>query len=120
MGKLCALLALVLLLAVPSAAQEQRGSIEGTVRDSSGGVLPGTTVEARSPSQVGVTTAVTDAQGIFRFPALAPGRYTVKATLDAFQPAAQENITLELGQLLGAATGDPPPGQVQLLMLERR
>ena len=37
------------LAAAPAVAQEQRASIEGTVEDSSGGVLPGVTVEARSP-----------------------------------------------------------------------
>ena len=50
--------ALIVVLAAPSMAQDQRGSIEGTIRDSSGGVLPGVTVEARSPSLVGVATAV--------------------------------------------------------------
>ena len=44
----------VSLLAMPAAAQEQRGSILGVVTDASGAVLPGVTVEARSPSVVGV------------------------------------------------------------------
>ena len=44
----------VSLLALPAAAQEQRGSILGVVTDASGAVLPGVTVEARSPSVVGV------------------------------------------------------------------
>ena len=46
-----------LVLTAPAAAQEQRGSIEGIVKDSSGAVLPGVTVEARSPAMVGVTAA---------------------------------------------------------------
>ncbi len=100
MSRLCGVFALILFLAAPAAAQEQRGSIEGTVKDSTGGVLPGVAVEARSPAMVGVSTAVTSTDGIFRFPALAPGRYTVTATLEGFKPAAQENILLELGQLL--------------------
>jgi len=40
-------------------AQETRGSIEGVVKDTSGAVLPGVSVEARSPSLVGVSTAIT-------------------------------------------------------------
>ena len=40
----------------PAAAQEQHGSITGTVRDQSGAVLPGVTVEARSESGVAVST----------------------------------------------------------------
>ena len=47
-----------LAAAAPAAAQEQRASIEGTIRDSSGGVLPGVTVEARSPSLAGVESTV--------------------------------------------------------------
>ena len=61
----------------PLSAQEQRASIEGTIRDSSGGVLPGVTVEARSPSLAGVESTVTDSAGTYRFPALRPGRYEV-------------------------------------------
>jgi hypothetical protein len=90
----------VLLCSWPVLAQEQRGSIEGTVKDASGGVLPGVTVEARSPSLVGVATAVTDAQGVYRFPALAPGRYEVTATLQGFEAGKAQNISLELGQIL--------------------
>src|SRR5262245_60655897 len=81
-------------------AQETRGSIEGVVKDSSGAVLPGVTVEARSPSLVGVSTAITDAQGIYRFPALAPGVYEVSASLAGFTPRKVGGIQLLLGQIL--------------------
>jgi hypothetical protein len=56
----------LLMFAMPLAAQEQRGSIEGLIKDSSGGVLPGVTVEARSPAMVGVTTVVSDTSGVYR------------------------------------------------------
>lgn len=97
---LSAWLVLLLITAGTAAAQEQRGSVEGTVRDSQGGVLPGVTVEARSPRLVGVQAAVTDDKGIYRFPALPPGVYEITATLQGFQPARQANIQLELGQIL--------------------
>ncbi len=48
-------------LAMPANAQEQRASVEGTVRDGSGAVLPGV-LEARSPAMAGVQTTVTDAR----------------------------------------------------------
>src|SRR5688572_16617213 len=80
----------------PVAAQEQRGSIEGTVRDGSKAVLPGVTVEARSPALVGVQSAVTDERGVFRFPALRPGRYEITATMQGFSPARVNNVALEL------------------------
>src|SRR4051812_35512342 len=94
------LLLVCLLFAVPAAAQEQRGSIEGIVKDSSGGVLPGATIEARSPGMVGITTVVSDTTGGYRFPSLPPGRYELTATLQGFTPAKASNVQLELGQVL--------------------
>src|SRR5262249_20642593 len=60
-GVFAALLAMT-LFAWPAAAQEQRGSIEGVVKDSSGGVLPGVTVEARSAGS-GVLSTTTNETG---------------------------------------------------------
>ena len=62
-------------MAWPVAAQEQRGTIEGVVKDTSGAVLPGVTVEARSDNGAALSTT-TDESGIYRFPSLAPGRCT--------------------------------------------
>jgi len=98
---LLGMLALVLSsLATGAAAQETRGSIEGIVKDSSGAVLPGVTVEAHSPNLVGVATATTDSAGVYRFLALAPGVYEVTATLAGFQTAKMQNVQLGLGQIL--------------------
>src|SRR5262245_41920037 len=96
----CAALFAVLLLALPAVAQEQTGSIQGVVKDSSGAVLPGVTVEARSPSAVGVSTAVTDANGNYRFPALPPGTYEVSANLQSFTPAKISDAVVTLGKQL--------------------
>jgi hypothetical protein len=89
-----------LLWSWPAQAQEQTGSIQGIVRDASGGVLPGATVEAKSPRTVGANTSVTDSKGQYRFPALPPGTYTITATLQGFTPAKIDNAVLALGQLL--------------------
>ena len=80
MRRASALLALLLLFAPVATAQETRGSIEGVVKDNTGAVLPGVTVEARN-AQGGVTTAVSDNVGKYRFPSLTPGRYAVTANL---------------------------------------
>jgi len=88
-----------LWLAVPAAAQETRGAIEGVVKDSTGGVLPGVTVEATIAGGA-VQATVSDAKGIYRFPALPPGTYTVKATLAGFTAARAEGVKVVLGQLL--------------------
>ena len=86
------------LLAAPAAAQEQRASIEGTVKDNTGAVLPGVTVDAKNLSQGGVASAVSDAGGYFRFPSLAPGAYEVTAKLSGFTPKTFSRVELTLGQ----------------------
>src|SRR6266542_1110607 len=91
---LAALLAIA-LFASPVAAQEQRGSIEGVVRDASGAVIPGATVEARSAGS-GVLSTTTDANGSFRFPSVLPGVYEVSATLSGFKPAKTTNVEVRL------------------------
>jgi hypothetical protein len=90
----------LLVLASPLAAQETRGSIEGIIKDASGAVLPGVTVEAKGISVGGSSTAVTDAMGVYRFPSLAPGQYEVTATLAGFNAAKSEAVDLRLGQVL--------------------
>src|SRR4029450_9460475 len=94
---LAALMA-VLLFAWPVAAQEQRGSIEGVIKDSSGAVLPGVTVEARTTTGV-VRTATTDPEGSYRCPSLAPGTYEITANLSGFAPKKQGDIGVALGQV---------------------
>ena len=65
------------LVAVPVTALAQ-SAINGVVRDASGGVLPGVTVEAASEALIErVRTAVTDDQGLYRLLDLRPGTYTL-------------------------------------------
>src|SRR5216110_1827466 len=73
------------------------GSINGKVVDSSQAVLPGVTVTVASPSLMGVQTAVTDAGGNYRFPALPPGTYTVTFELPGFTTLKRENIVIAMG-----------------------
>jgi hypothetical protein len=73
------------------------GSINGKVADSSGGVLPGVTVNATSPSMMGVQTSVTDTAGLYRFPALPPGSYTVTYELPGFNTLKREGIQITMG-----------------------
>ncbi len=93
-----AILVLIAALAVPAFAQEQRGSIEGVVRDASGAVLPGATVEAQS--NVGpVASTTSDSVGTFRFPALPPGNYKVTANLQGFVSREVVDVRVALGQI---------------------
>src|SRR5918996_952097 len=86
--------ALVLCASVllPTIAYAQ-AQIVGQVRDESGGVLPGVTVEASSPAIIEKTrTVVTDAQGRYRVDALRPGVYRLAFTLVGFSTVVREGI----------------------------
>jgi hypothetical protein len=94
--QLTALLAVVLALALwPSDARAQVSSITGVVRDSSGAVLPGVTVEAASPALIEkVRIAVTDDAGLYRLVDLRPGDYTVVFTLPGFSTLRRDALAL--------------------------
>src|SRR5688572_19272216 len=93
-----AALLMIVALAAPAWAQEQRGSIEGVVRDASGAVLPGATVEAQS--NLGpVASTTSDSVGTYRFPALPPGNYKVTANLQGFVAREVVDVRVALGQI---------------------
>ncbi len=74
----------LLLLAPVAVFGQTTGTVEGTVTDQSNAPLPGVTVELTSPSLQGSRTAVTAADGRYRFPSVPPGAYTVTAELSGF------------------------------------
>jgi hypothetical protein len=85
---------LVCLVLIPAAARAQ-ASITGVVKDASGAVLPGATVEATSPVLIErVRTAVTDGTGQYRIENLRPGSYAVTFTLAGFSTVRREGIEL--------------------------
>ena len=73
------------------------GSISGEVKDAQGGVLPGVTVTATSPAQIGQLTAVTNEAGIYRFPSVPPGEYRLAFELAGFQTVVRDGIRITLG-----------------------
>ena len=88
------LLLLVVAAIVPSAAWAQV-ALAGTVKDASGAVLPGVTVEAASPALIEKTrSATTDATGQYRIESLQPGTYTVTFTLGGFSTVKREDVVL--------------------------
>ena len=81
------------LVLLPAFAFAQ--SVTGTVRDASGAVLPGVTVEATSPALIEkVRSTVTDGEGLYRIVDLRPGTYTVTATLPGFATVKRDGILL--------------------------
>lgn len=90
------LLALVGILAFPalSDAQITRGAISGTARDATGAVVPGAAITVTNMDTNISRTAVTDALGFYRVPALDPGRYAIKAELSGFQTVEYKDVRL--------------------------
>src|SRR5437773_7354924 len=87
-------LAVGLLLFMPAAAHAQSG-IAGVVKDTSGAVLPGVTVEAASPALIEKTrTVVTDEAGLYKIVDLRPGTYAVTFTLEGFSSFKRDGIEL--------------------------
>jgi len=100
------------LLALPVAAWAQ-ASITGVVRDTSGAVLPGVTVEAASPSLIEKTrTAVTDSGGQYRIVDLRAGQYVVTFMLPGFSVVKRDGITLE-GSFTAAVNADLRVGAIE-------
>ena len=106
--KLVTLLAAAVLIVAPSvsiAQIGQTGVLTGTVTDASGAVLPGVAVTVTAESLIGGSReAVTDENGVYRFPTLPPGTYAVSAQLSGFKPFTQQDVRLQLGQTI---TVDP-------------
>src|SRR5690606_22392681 len=83
----------LLALAVPSqAAAQATGQINGMVTDTSGGVLPGVTIEVTNRGTGVVRSAVTGPDGLYTVPLLQPGDYDVRAELSGFRVAVQEGV----------------------------
>ena len=84
------------VLWLPQAALAQ--SIAGTIKDTSGSVLPGVTIEASSPVLIEKTrTAVSDGTGQYRLENLAPGTYTVTYTLTGFATVQRSAVDIQTG-----------------------
>src|SRR5262244_1796996 len=87
-------LGLSVFVLVPSAVFAQ-AVIAGSVKDSSGAVLPGVTVEAASPALIEkVRSVFTDGTGQYRIEDLRPGTYTVTFTLEGFSTFKREGVEL--------------------------
>src|SRR6185503_4583950 len=93
-GKLSAACVFTALLFIPSMVFAQAG-LTGTVKDTSGAVLPGVTVEAASPVLIEkVRTTVTDGNGRYQLIDLRPGAYTVTFSLAGFNTVKRDGVTV--------------------------
>ena len=93
----CIAVALVIAATERARAQSATGTIEGTVVDPSGSVLPGATVTLRQPAAGAERTSVTDQRGVFNSPLLPVGDYELTAALAGFE-SRRIAIRLTVGQ----------------------
>jgi outer membrane receptor protein involved in Fe transport len=87
----------ILIMANFTFAQIKTGTIRGVVKDETGAVLPGATVELRGEALMGIRTETSSERGIFRFPALPVGIYEVTVSLEGFQTVNRKDLKVGIG-----------------------
>jgi hypothetical protein len=111
MSRIVGALTLGVVLLVPTVARAQ-AALAGTVKDSSGAVLPGVTVEASSDALIEkARVAVTDGSGLYRIVDLVPGTYTVTFSLASFSTFKREGVELS-GSLTATIDAELRPGSI--------
>src|SRR5215472_16929901 len=83
---------------ISTASAQTLGEITGEVKDPSGAVAPGASITATNTDTNVARTTVTNAAGVYSFPALVPGPYQVKVEAPGFQPVVRSNIELQVQQ----------------------
>ena len=96
--RIIGVIAVLILAAIPVAAQLPTGTILGTVKDSSGASIPGATVTLRNTDTNLTKTATTEQDGSYRFPELPVGHYEIKAEAAGFRSENHTGLTLEVTQ----------------------
>lgn len=105
-------LVLASLVLVPALARAQ-SVFTGTVKDTSGAVMPGVTVEAASPALIeGVRSAITDENGSYRIGDLRPGTYKLTYTLPGFNTVIRDGVELQ-GNFVATINVDLTVGTLQ-------
>ncbi|BCS34830.1 membrane protein [Luteitalea sp. TBR-22] len=92
--------AVLLLLPRPVAAQERFGGLTGVITDTSGAVLPGTTVTITNKGTGAVRATTTNGEGLYTVPDLEPGRYGLVVELSGFAKAEFAEVAITLGKTI--------------------
>jgi len=92
-------LLLSLIIALPVSAQETRGNISGTVKDSTG-VIPGASVVITSTDTGAKQELVTNSSGYFEAPLMQPGNYAISVEMAGFKKLSRTGLLLAVGQRL--------------------
>ena len=106
LNRACRLGALSLMILVLSSVASAwvGGSISGTVKDSSGGVIPGATVTVTNTALGTEFKVVTDARGYYSFPNLAVGKYELNVDASGFKPQKKTGLVLDVDGAIEVTT----------------
>ena len=85
-----------LVAGVSAVAQSGRGTLTGTVKDVSGSVVSGATLNLKETNTGSAYTSTSSAEGLFTFPELQPGTYTLEVSAPGFQSFEQAGIVIEV------------------------
>src|SRR5208337_3172179 len=91
------LLTLSLAAGIPAVAQSARGTLTGSVKDTTGANISGASLELTETSTGSRYTAIASGDGLFTFPELPPGTYTLTVTSPGFESFTQNGITVYVG-----------------------
>ena len=108
---------LVIALVTPLGAQELRGRVTGTVRDNTGGVLPGVSVTLSGEAMIQAQTTVTGSNGNYGYPSVPPGVYNMDFELSGFRTVRREEIRVNLNVTLTINTEMPLAGVQETLTI---
>jgi hypothetical protein len=85
-------------LSAPVFAQRTTGGITGTVKDGTGAVLPGVTVDLTGEYVMGAQTSVTNENGVYRFLNLSPGTYNLAFTITGFADFNRNGLVVSMAR----------------------
>src|SRR5260370_35465778 len=115
MSKFVGLLSLLLLTILPAFPQTVGASLQGSITDPSGAIIPGAKIEIRNLDTGVISSLTSDSSGHFREPVLGPGDYQLRVQATGFQTAVHTHLHLVVGQdavfdvtlQIGATAGEP-------------
>jgi hypothetical protein len=95
--RLCTVFSLILLCGVVLHAQSVQGTLAGVVTDTSGAVIANAKVSVVNTSTGSAYAGATTNAGVFRFPEVALGHYTITVTAEGFKSSVEKDVLVEIG-----------------------
>jgi Carboxypeptidase regulatory-like domain len=92
-------LVMSMALSAASRAQTATGQFNGHVYDQNGAVVPDASVSLEDTQTHVTRTTKTNGEGLYQFPLIAPGEYTISVTQTGFQTATSPNLKLDVNQI---------------------